>query len=243
MTALPSNRLAAPAGMACGSPAQGLEQPLRASRQECQALVAELVQTKAELSRLRAELTGTQAGERSARYQATHDALTGLPNRRMFMEQLQQALHHRTLTHARLNVMYLDIDDFKRINDENGHTVGDGVLTTVGARLAKSVRAGDMIARLGGDEFACLLQDNLTEIQLLAVANKLWATIAAPMQLGSKTLHTHASIGLASYPEDGETADSLLDRADAAMYQAKQQHSRVMFASDRSRVPNLPIAE
>jgi diguanylate cyclase (GGDEF)-like protein len=213
---------------------QVLEQALTVSRRQRQALGTELAQARAESARLRAELAGTQAGERTARHQAMHDQLTGLPNSRMFMEQLQKALRLHTQDHSRLTVMYLDIDGFKHFNDEHGHKVGDGVLKTVGARLAKSVRAGDLVARLGGDEFVCLLEANLTQPQLLALAQKLCRSIAAPMQLDSLTLLTHASIGLSCYPDDGETAETLLDRADAAMYQAKQQRTEVMFASDKA---------
>ncbi len=220
-----------------GPTVRALEEALSASHRQHQALGAELKQAKAELAHLRAQLAGTQAGERTARYQAMHDGLTGLPNRRMFMTQLQKALGQHTQTHLRPSVMYLDIDDFKRINDEHGHKVGDGVLITVGARLAKSVRTGDVVARLGGDEFACLLGANLSRPQLLALAKKLCDSVAAPMKLDNLTLHTHASIGLACHPDDGETADTLLDRADAAMYQAKQQRTQVMFASEAAADP------
>lgn len=218
-------------GLGLGPTVRALEEALSASLRQHKALCAELKQAKAELARLRAELAGTQAGERTARHQAQHDGLTGLPNRRMFMAQLQKALGQHTHTHLRPSLMYLDIDDFKRINDEHGHKVGDGVLVTVGARLAKSVRAGDLVARLGGDEFACLLGANLSRAQLLALAKKLCDSVAAPMKLDNVTLHTRVSIGLSRYPDDGNTADTLLDRADAAMYKAKQQRTEVEFAS------------
>lgn len=211
-----------------------LEQALSASRRQCQALATEVTEVRVELARLRAELAGTQAGERSAIHLAMHDSLTGLPNRRLFLEKLKQVLEQHTQTHSRPCVMYLDINDFKHINDTYGHRVGDCVLKTVGARLAKSVRAGDMVARLGGDEFACLLTDHLTRAQLLALGQKLCKAIAAPMKLGNLTLLTQASMGLSCCPDDGETAEALLDRADAAMYHAKQQGARVMFASEKA---------
>lgn len=209
---------------------QHAEQPTTRPRKP--SLATELEQAKAEVARLRAELAGTQAGERTARHEAMHDGLTGLPNRRMYMLHLEQALHQSRSPHLETIVMYLDIDRFKHINDEHGHQVGDSVLRTVGARLAKSVRAGDLVARLGGDEFACLLQTNLRQTQLLALARKLYATVAAPMKLENLTLRIDISIGVAVYAEDGQTADTLLNSADAAMYQAKQQHTRVMFATD-----------
>lgn len=191
-------------------------------RKQHRALDAELRQTKVELTRLRAELAGTQAGERTARHQAMHDGLTGQTNRRLFMEELRKAMFQCTNNHSHASVMYLDIDDFKLINDKYGHEVGDGVLRTVGARLAKSVRAGDVVARLGGDEFACLLQGNVSRPQMLALAHKLYESIAAPMKLDKLTLRVQISIGLACAPDDGLTAEGLLDRADAAMYQTKR---------------------
>lgn len=208
-----------------------LAQALGASLAQRRTMEAALNQAKAELAKLRTELAGTQAGERMARHQAMHDGLTGLPNRRLFMEQLHQALRQCAPAHSGLCVMYLDVDGFKRINDEHGHQVGDGVLRTVGARLAKSVRAGDTVARLGGDEFACLLTGSLPRPRLRALAEKLCASIAAPMKLDNLTLVAHVSIGLACYPDDGTTADTLMNRADAAMYQAKQRRTRVMFAT------------
>jgi len=218
-------------------PAQTLKQALIVERKQRQVLEAEVIHVRAELARLRAELAGTQAGERSAIHLAMHDGLTGLPNRRLFLEQLKKLLAQRAQTHSRPCVMYLDIDDFKHINDTHGHRVGDGVLKTVGARLAKSVRSGDMVVRLGGDEFACLLADHLTRPQLFALGQKLCNAIAAPIKLGSLTLLTQASMGLACCPDDGETAETLLDQADAAMYRAKQQRTRVMFASDKATDP------
>ena len=212
-------------------PNRGLERTVAVLRQQRQALNTKLAQTQADLVQLRTELAGTQAGERTAKYQAMHDGLTGQPNRRMFMAALKKALCNRNNTGIHVSVVYIDIDGFKLINDCHGHKVGDSVLRTVGARLAKSVRAGDMVARLGGDEFACLLQGTLTTPQLLALAHKLHDSIAAPMKLGNLALHVHVSIGLACAPEDGLTADTLLDRADAAMYHATQHRMEVMLAS------------
>ncbi len=192
-------------------PNGALHETQRTSRPRKPSLATELEQAKAEVARLRTELAGTQAGERTARHEAMHDGLTGLPNRRMYMSELEQALSRNRSPHLQTSVMYLDIDGFKHINDEHGHQVGDSVLRTVGARLAKSVRTGDLVARLGGDEFACLLQTNLRQTQLLALARKLYATVAAPMKLDHLTLRIHISIGLAVYAEDGQTADALLN--------------------------------
>lgn len=210
---------------------EALTQALADLRQQQRMLHTELTRTKAELSRLHAELTGTQADERTARYQALHDGLTGQPNRRLFMEELHKAMCQLTKNRSATSVMYLDIDGFKLINDEYGHLVGDAVLRTVGARLAKSVRTGDVVARLGGDEFACLLQGTLSQPQLMALAHKLHRSIAAPMKLGTLTLHVQVSIGLACAPDDSVTEEALLARADAAMYHAKRHRQHVAFAA------------
>lgn len=214
-----------------GTPEQTPERQLIVLRQQYLALDAELTHTKGELAHLRAELAGTQAGERTARFQAMHDGLTGQANRRLFMDELRKAMCQARHGGLHTSVMYLDVDQFKLINDEHGHKVGDGVLKTVGARLAKSVRTGDMVARLGGDEFACLLQGDVSNPQLLALAHKLYESIAAPMKLGSLTLHVNISIGLACAPGDAQTAEALLDRADVAMYHAKQHRLHVVCAS------------
>lgn len=147
------------------------------------------------------------------------------------MHELREAMCQRKNEGLQTSVMYVDVDQFKLINDAHGHKVGDGVLKTVSARLAKSVRAGDMVARLGGDEFACLLQGDVSNPQLLALAHKLYESIAAPMKLGRLTLHVDISIGLACAPGDAQTAGALLDRADVAMYHAKQHRLRVVCAS------------
>lgn len=209
-----------------------LAQALADLRQQHLALRSELDRAQAELAHLRTELSGTQADERMARHQSRHDGLTGLPNRRLFMEAMHHAMDPQTPNRTITQVMYLDIDGFKAINDQYGHQVGDAVLQTVGARLAKSVRIGDVVARLGGDEFACLVEGALSQPQLMALAHQLQQSIAAPMKLGTLTLHIQVSIGLACAPNTSMTKETLLAHADAAMYHAKRHREQVALAPD-----------
>jgi diguanylate cyclase len=187
----------------------------------------EVRQTRAILARMCAELEGTRDGEARARYLALHDELTALPNRRSFLETLERALHGQPRS-STLAVLYLDLDDFKPLNDAHGHGAGDEALRIVAARLAGAVRAHDMMSRLGGDEFGCLVVDVPSRNRLCHMARKLLDAAAAPLSVGGSTLTVRASIGIAIYPDDATTPDALLRCADQAMYQAKRE--RVGFA-------------
>lgn len=193
----------------------------------------ELRTVRAVLARVRASLKGTQAGEQRALHLALHDGLTALPNRRFFTQRLAEALAGVSARHPTLAVIFMDLDGFKPINDLHGHSAGDEVLGIVAARLARSVRAEDMMSRLGGDEFACLVGDCQSADQLGQLASKLFETVAAPLTIGGLTLHVRPSIGIAMYPADGTTAAELLRSADAAMYRAKQQQAGYGFCDRR----------
>ena len=206
---------------------EGRDAALVTWRKRCSTLEAALQQAHSDLARLQSELVGTRAGEQKAHHLALHDGLTGLPNRRFFLNRLNQVLSNKPPQIATPCVLYLDLDGFKGVNDAHGHQTGDDLLRVVARRLAQGVRAGDMVARLGGDEFACLLEKPLPREQLLMLAHKLYQTIAAPMTLGDLSL----SIGVARCPDDACTAENLLARADAAMYHAKHQRSKVECAS------------
>jgi diguanylate cyclase (GGDEF)-like protein len=188
------------------------------------------------LERARADLAGTRAGEEHARHLALHDGLTSLPNRRYFQQRLGQALSEAAPRHAALAVLYIDLDDFKPINDLYGHDTGDELLRIVGARLARAVRADDMMSRLGGDEFACLPAAFRDLEQLTQLAAKLYNTVSAPMKLGTLTVTVRPSIGIATCPADGRTADALLKSADAAMYRAKRLQTGYSFCERRGSV-------
>lgn len=174
------------------------------------------------LQQARAELAGTRAGEKLARHQAMHDGLTGLPNRRHFRDRLDLALGQPLTKPSPLAVFFLDLDDFKQINDFHGHAVGDDLLRIVATRLARALRAEDMVCRWGGDEFAGLLLTALDRTSLGHLAEKLCHAVSAPMQIGALKLRIRPSIGLAMAPADGISAGALMQHADAAMYCAKR---------------------
>ena len=155
-----------------------------------------------------------------AQHRANHDALTGLPNRELFKEFLNQRLALCQRNNSFLSVLFLDLDGFKKINDGHGHGVGDKLLQDVAERLKIDIRKSDVAARLGGDEFAIVLGDTPVN-EAAHVAAKLIASISAPYQIENLTVEISASIGVAGFPASGTTSKALLHRADDAMYTAK----------------------
>lgn len=161
-------------------------------------------------------------GQQRLEVVASQDPVTGLPNRRSLMERLAWSLgQHRQHPHS-LVVTYLDLDGFKQINDTQGHEAGDHVLVEVAHRLLAAVRHGDTVSRMGGDEFVLLLEN--VESQAIAedILRRVVNEIQQPISYQDASLVVTTSIGLARYPEDGQSAQSLLKRADLAMYRAKQ---------------------
>ena len=157
------------------------------------------------------------------RFMATHDALTGLPNRTLLSDRLTSAISHAERYGHCVSVVFIDLDKFKEINDSLGHNAGDELLKTVANRMVSCVRSIDTVVRLGGDEFVILLSDQPKDIDsTVEVLHRLRTTIAEPMRLAGHELNVTCSIGLANYPDDGKDADSLLANADAAMYRAKE---------------------
>ncbi|MCB1773431.1 MAG: EAL domain-containing protein, partial [Gammaproteobacteria bacterium] len=155
-------------------------------------------------------------------YQAHYDALTRLPNRLLSLDRLQQLLLQAKRQGSRTAVLFIDLDDFKKVNDSLGHDVGDKLLIEAGERLHRLVREQDTVGRLGGDEFIVLLGDITDAESAAEIARKLIAHIQAPFEIDHRELLLGASIGIALYPEDGDQAKELLRRADAAMYHAKR---------------------
>ncbi len=154
-------------------------------------------------------------------HMAHHDALTGLPNRTLFLDRLEQALH-RALLHTRLvAVLFLDLDRFKNINDTLGHNVGDELLVQLTERLTQNIRYGDTIGRFGGDEFVILLDDLENERYISSLAQKILDTLINPFIINNHELYITASIGISIYPSDGHDTETLLRNADIAMYRAK----------------------
>jgi diguanylate cyclase (GGDEF)-like protein/PAS domain S-box-containing protein len=161
--------------------------------------------------------------EERIHFMANHDALTGLPNRALLQDRLEQALRYAQRADHWVTVAFIDLDNFKIINDTLGHTAGDELLKTVAARMVSSLRAVDTVVRIGGDEFVVLLVDQQKSVECIsATISKLRAAIGTPLEIGGQTLRVSSSIGLANYPNDGKDADTLLANADAAMYRAKE---------------------
>jgi len=158
--------------------------------------------------------------EDELRHQAFHDSLTGLANRALFADRLEHALSRTRRNRNRLGVLFLDLDDFKTINDSLGHGEGDQVLIAVAGRLRDAIRAGDTVARMGGDEFAVLVEPG-SGGSPMEVAERLLETLQAPFRIGGKELFVHASVGVALSSSPKETPEELLRDADASMYMAK----------------------
>ena len=173
----------------------------------------------------------TEEQERAGRHAALHDALTGLPNRALFNDRLEHALEQAKRHDWTLAVMFVDLDDFKLINDTHGHDAGDSVLRVVARRLRNATRGEDTVSRHGGDEFLCLLTQIRDEASIARVAAKLAQAVQAPcaIRIGedqiSVNVSVRASIGIAMFPKDGTTPDALVKSADAAMYRAKYAKS------------------
>ena len=151
------------------------------------------------------------------------DPLTGLPNRSLLLDRFAQAIASAKRRSSRLALLFLDLDEFKQINDTLGHAAGDDALKEVARRLAHGVREADTVGRLGGDEFLILLTEVSQAADAALIASKLLAALGEPFRLGEQTLKLSASIGISIYPDDGDSIAALIDHADAAMYRAKSQ--------------------
>jgi len=167
------------------------------------------------------DVTPRKTLEDELRLRAFHDSLTGLANRALFIDRLEHAITRSNRSRERMAVLFLDLDDFKTINDSLGHGEGDQVLVATAARLQEGLRAGDTIARMGGDEFAILLEDTAKDDSPVDVAERLLTTLQAPFAHGDRELFVRASVGVAVIGGRGASAEDLLRDADAAMYIAK----------------------
>jgi diguanylate cyclase (GGDEF)-like protein len=172
--------------------------------------------------RLARALRASTEAELAMRHMAQHDGLTGLPNRTLFADRLEQALAGARRDRLRLAVLFIDLDGFKAVNDDLGHDAGDLLLKDVAQRLLRSVRASDSVARIGGDEFIVLLRSVDSAAAALAIGDKLCAALRRPFPLDGRPANVSASIGVALYPEHGDDAARLTRCADSAMYEAKK---------------------
>lgn len=178
-------------------------------------------------ARQRAEIIARlRASEEQLRQLAEHDTLTGLHNRHMFDESLHNCLTQAARYQRQCALMMIDLDHFKQVNDTWGHCAGDALLQEVAGRLRAATRDSDCICRIGGDEFAILLPEISHERQPAMLAERLTASLLQPLKYEGIEIPMSASIGLAIYPDDGTTADTLLQNADRAMYRCKQYRSQ-----------------
>jgi diguanylate cyclase (GGDEF)-like protein len=168
------------------------------------------------------DITERKVYEAKIRHQATHDALTGLPNRNLLYDRLQQAVLAAQRKGDIAAVAFIDLDQFKFINDSLGHQVGDELLKVVTARLKSCLRASDTVARQGGDEFVLVLANQKSTESVTDTIRRIIAVVAEPWNVNGLELHVTCSVGISVYPADGSDAETLLRNADSAMYKAKE---------------------
>jgi diguanylate cyclase (GGDEF)-like protein/PAS domain S-box-containing protein len=168
------------------------------------------------------DISARKEREKRIQHLADHDALTGLLNRRLLEDRLQQSVNLARRNQSMVAVMLIDLDGFKAVNDQYGHLMGDYVLRTVAKRLKDCVRESDTVARLGGDEFVVLLSGQRSPEDSTIVAEKILGALTQPVAAGGRRFEIGASIGISIFPRDGATAESLLKHADAAMYRVKE---------------------
>lgn len=172
-------------------------------------------------------------------YLANYDGLTGLPNRRLFLDRLNVYLSHARRDKHMLAVMFVDLDRFKQINDAHGHRIGDALLIAMAERMKSCLREGDTLARLGGDEFTAILPVLSHPEDAINVARKFLDCCIKPLNVEGHELHSSASIGIGLYPSDGDDADSLLNNADIAMYRIKEsgRNGYLLYSAEMAMCP------
>jgi len=174
------------------------------------------------------DITKQAIAEEKAWHNAHHDLLTGLPNRRLFLDRLEQGVKHADRTSLALSVLFMDLDGFKEVNDLFGHEAGDRLLSAVAGRLTDCVREEDTVARLGGDEFTVILTGAKQREDAEQVAQSIIDALEMPFQIAQKPVRISVSIGISFYPQDASTPVALLEAADQAMYKAKKSGSSWM---------------
>jgi diguanylate cyclase (GGDEF)-like protein len=167
-------------------------------------------------------------------HNAHHDLLTGLPNRRLFLDRLEQEVKHAKRSSLSLCVLFMDLDGFKEVNDSLGHEAGDRLLSDVAERLTGCVRADDTVARLGGDEFTVMLTGAKQRKDVELVVQTIIDALAVPFHIAQQPVQISVSIGIALYPQDASSPVALLEAADKAMYKAKKSGSNRMCFCDTS---------
>src|SRR6185436_2780564 len=166
--------------------------------------------------------------------QANFDALTGLPNRMMAFDRINLEIHRARRSEQRFAVLFIDLDNFKTVNDTLGHALGDELLVAIGTRLQGCLRDADTVARLGGDEFLILVPDVVNEVEVEKIAERLLQAVSEARELNGRKVVIHCSVGIAIYPDNGDSVEILMANADNAMYQAKaaQEGSAIFFTEE-----------
>ena len=167
------------------------------------------------------DITKRKKAQETVEYLAHHDPLTNLPNRKTFIRNLEKSISKASENNSKFSLFYIDLDNFKNINDDYGHYVGDMFLKRIVRRLKKSLGKNNNISRLGGDEFTVILEDISNVKELSAISNEILSTLKKPFKINGKENYISASIGISIFPDDGSSAEKLLNNSDTAMYQAK----------------------
>lgn len=188
-----------------------------------------LVATQNALDKANRDLAEVRRQAQRFRFQSLHDSLTSLPNRSSIQECLENFIHDYAQTDTKLAVLFIDIDKFKLVNDIHGHAVGDKVIQIVSARISHAIRGNDRVGRLGGDEFLCLIANAISNENTVQITQKIFEAVRKPIQIGETKLSIKASIGIATYPDNGVDSQSLIKKADAAMYLAKRSGAAFAF--------------
>ena len=181
------------------------------------------------------EINELKRAEMTLEHLATHDTLTGLPNRYLMFDRLNQLLVRAARYGLSFAILFIDLDGFKRINDSRGHDVGDLVLRGVAERLTRNLRAADTVARIGGDEFVVLLESLRAGPDAIALADKIRSAVGMPFALPGGDAAVTVSIGIGQYPDDGRDAEELLKAADVEMYRAKRRRAAAAPPGPRRR--------
>jgi diguanylate cyclase (GGDEF)-like protein len=213
---------------------EAIQGNMQAASEKLSVVVSALESEVRERNMLDHQFAAAVEQEEGARHASLHDALTGLPNRALFNDRLERGFALAKRHGWTLALMFVDLDDFKEINDRYGHDIGDSVLQTIARRLQDNARGEDTVSRHGGDEFLYLAMDIQKEANISLIAEKIMEEIQAPLNVNVRDLNTSlsitASIGISIFPKHGTDADMLVKSADKAMYRAKQNKSGYSFA-------------
>ena len=227
-------RAALPAAENALRSSEAIQIDMQKASEKLSAVVTALKSEVRERDMLDLRFAAAVEQEEGGRHASLHDALTGMPNRALFNDRLEHGFAQARRHGWTLALMFMDLDDFKTINDRYGHDVGDSVLQTIARRLQDNTRSDDTVSRHGGDEFLYLAMDIKNEANISFMAEKIIKEIQAPFNVSVRDVDTclsiKASIGISIFPKHGTDADALIASADRAMYRAKQNKSGYAFA-------------